>query len=357
MILVLFWREKTFKLKPAVRNHILPALHTQVAYLLSLVIIILILRKWFTFPEVIALNIALLPAVFLVGFKVYKAFATLRYKWIYVGSVIVPLILMSQTLPEAQPDSASTKKYITYQTIGGGFATGSYSDARYVNAGSGCQDLNGYSYYSQRYIAGGGGYSITKSTPDRQKVITFGGNGYYGKYSQTREVDSLKTEKTLYGLNPFIKYDTRWVGIGGGLHFGSLAYTTGDSEKELTTIPEKNYFETPVFPQFYLRLGPSDLVFAELHIADQFPVSVPGLAFTAGFGGSPFPNKDYKFRIGTTFLDRGPYFVSAYLPVRDKFVIEPLFLWTGKSWSTMNPADLPEIQFSMGLSYRFGHKY
>jgi phosphatidylglycerol:prolipoprotein diacylglycerol transferase len=358
MTLLLFWREGTFNPKPVIRNHKLPGLHTQIAYLLSLVVVILILRNWFTLPEVIALNIALLPAIFFVGLNVFRAFTTLRYKWIYVCSIIVPLLLMSQTIPQAQLDSASTKKYTSYQTIGGGLAMGSYSDARYVNTGSGCQNINDYTYFTQKYIAGGGGYSFTKLTPDRKKVLTYGGNVYFGNYSQTREYDSLKTNKFLFGLNPFIKYDTRWIGIGGGLHFGNLAYTLGDSKKELTELPEKNYFSSHVFPQFYLRLGPSDIVFAELHIADQFPVSVPGLAFTAAIGGSPFHNKDYKFRIGTTFLDQGPYFISAYLPIRDKFVIEPLYLWTGGiNWSTMGPVDLPEKQFSLGISYRFGHKY
>ena len=76
----------------------------------------------------------------------------------------------------------------------------------------------------------------------------------------------------------------------------------------------------------------------------------------AGFGGSPLPDKDFKFRIGTTFLDHGPYYFSAYLPLQNNIVIEPLFLWTGKNWSTMGIEDLPEIQFSVGVSYRFGHK-
>ena len=357
MTLLLVWREHTFNPKPVDRNFKQPGLQTQIAYLISLVGIILVLRNWFSLPEVIALNIALLPAIFLVGLNVSRAFATLRYKWIYVCCTIVPLLLMSQTIPQAEPDTAATKKYTSYKTIGGGIALGSYSDAVYVNTGEGCQGIDNYLYFTQKYVAGGGGYSITKLFEDKNKVLTYGGNAYFGNYSQTREYDSLKTTKFLFGLNPYIKYDTRWIGVGGGLHLGNLAYTLGDSEEELDEIPEKRYFTTPVFPQFYLRLGPSDIVFAELHIADQFPVSVPGLAFIAGIGCSPFHNKDYKFRIGTTFLDQGPYFVSAYLPYKDRIVIEPLFLWTGNDWSTMSPADLPEMQFSLGVSYRFGHKY
>ena len=323
MTTLLIWRERTFKSKSLIRNYKLPDLNIQIAYMFSLVIIILLLRNWFTLPEIIALNIALLPAVFFVGLEVFRAFGTLRYKWIYACSIILPLLLMSQTLPQIQPDTAQSKKYTSYRTIGGGLATGNYTDAKYVNTGSGCQDINDYMYFTQKYVMGGGGYSFTKFTPDSKKIVNYGGNVYFGNYSQTRQYDSLEITKSLFGINPFIKYDSRWIGIGGGLHIGNLAYTTGDSEKELTEIPEKSHFTTPVFPQVYLRVGPSDKFFAELNIADHFPVSIPGLSFMAGFGGSPLPDKDFKFRIGTTFLDHGPYYFSAYLPFQDKIVIEP----------------------------------
>lgn len=356
MILLLVWREKNFRSRPEVRSHEIPGLNRQIAYLFSLVMIILTLRNWFTVPEVIALNIALLPAVILVGIQVFRTFATLRYKWIYVCSIILPLFLMSQTIPQTQIDTAIVNKKKSYHTIGGGLATGSYSDAKKVHTGSGCQEIDDYMYFSQKYIAGGGGYSYTKIRPDKSDILTIGGSVFAGNYKEKRQYDSLVIKKALFGINPYIKYDRRWIGIGGGLHIGNLAYTMGDSKKEVTEIPEKNHFATPVFPQFYFRLGPSDIVFAEFHIADNFPVSTPGLAFLVDIGGSPLPNKDFKFRIGSSFLEQGPYFISAYLPFKDHIVIEPLLLWTGKGWGSMGFEDLPENQFSIGVSYRFGHK-
>ena len=69
MTLLLFWRERSFTSRPEIRKSPLPGLNTQIAYLLSLVLIFLMLYKWFTLPEIIALNLALLPAVFLVGMR------------------------------------------------------------------------------------------------------------------------------------------------------------------------------------------------------------------------------------------------------------------------------------------------
>ena len=357
MAILLIWREKTYKPAPVIKSPILPKLSTQIIYLLSLVIIILSLHNWFTLPEVIALNISLLPAVFLVGLQVFRTFSTLRYKWIYACSIILPLFLMSQTVPQKQSDTAQVKKYSSYHTIVGGLAWGSYSDAKYVNIGSGCQAIDDYVYFSEKYVTGGGGYSYTKFSPDKKKVLTYGSNIFMGKYSETRQFDSLKINRFLAGLNPYIKYDTRWIGIGGGLHLGSLAYTMGDSDKELTELPEKSHFTTPLFPQFYFRVGPSDIAFMEVHIADNVPVSTPGLAFLLDIGASPFHNKDFKFRLGTSFLEQGPYFISAYLPFNDRLVIEPLYLWSGGvNWGAGGIEDLPQKQLSLGVSYRFGHK-
>jgi phosphatidylglycerol:prolipoprotein diacylglycerol transferase len=356
MTILLIFREKTYKIKPIISNNFNSGLKVQAPYLLSLIIMFVFLHKWFRISEIIAVNIALLPAVFFVGNEIYRTFESHKYRWVYVCILILPLFLMSQTIPHTKVDTLLTGKYTSYHTIGGGFAMGSYTDAKKVNTGSGCQNINDYMYFTQKYISGGGGYSFTKLTPDRKKILTYGGNIFFGNYNQTRQYDSMKINRFLVGLNPYIKYDTRWIGIGGGLHIGNLAYTLGDSKKEANEIPEKNHFTTPVFPQVYLRLGPSDIVFAELHIADQFPVSAPGLAFLADIGGSPIPHKDFKFRIGTSLLERAPYFFSAYLPFKDRIVIESLYLWTSKGWDNMGVMTLPEKQFSIGISYRFGHK-
>jgi phosphatidylglycerol:prolipoprotein diacylglycerol transferase len=160
----------------------------------------------------------------------------------------------------------------------------------------------------------------------------------------------------LLGISPYIKYDSRWIGIGGGLHLGSLAYTTGDSYEETNIIPQKGYFKTSVFPQFNFRIGPLKYFFADVHIADQFPVSSPGLAFQAGIGTGFGLKNGLNLRLGTSFLDDGALYLSSYIPIQNRLVLEPLFLWTSKNISNNNPVKLPENQFSLGLSYCFGHK-
>ena len=353
---LLFWRERSFTSKPEIRKSPLPGLNTQIAYLLSLVIIFLMLHKWFTLPEIIALNIALLPAVFLVGHEVYKTFASLKFKWVYALSVILPLFLMSQTIPQAQTDTTTTGKSDTYHTIGVGFATGNYTDERFNFTGSGCGMVSNTEYFNQKYTAFGGGYSYTKINPDKKEMIRYGANLYFADYEQMAVTSGKSDSVFIVGINPYISYDTRWIGIRGGLHIGNLAYTSGDLNKETSDVPKTGYFKTPVFPQFYFRVGPVQYFFADFHIADQFPVSSPGLAFQAGVGSGFGLKNGTNFKFGFSFLEDASMYTSLYLPVADRVVIEPLYMWTSKEFAGSYPVKLPENQFLISLSYRFGHK-
>jgi phosphatidylglycerol:prolipoprotein diacylglycerol transferase len=356
MTLLLIWREKTFTIKHIVRSNDSPRLSRQIAFLSSVGLIFLMLRNWFTLTEIIALNIALLPAVFFIGVEIYRTFASLRHRWIFVCSLLLPLLLMSQTLPQTQIDTTRTKKYKSYHTIGGGFATGNYTDYKTIYSGSGCDRVSNTQYFSQKYTEGGLGYSFTKTTTDGKEEIRYGANGLFGNYTETRQSDNVQVNNLLFEINPYIKYDIRWIGIGGGLHIGNIIFTIGDREKEgqLSESYKNSYFKTPIFPQFYFRVGPLKYLYADFHLADQFPVSIPGLVFQAGIGTGFGLKNGLNIRFGRSFLDKGGYYTSAFIPIKNQIVLEPLFLWTMTSDSY--PVKLPEKQFSFGLSYRFGHK-
>ena len=356
MTLVLFWREKTYKFKPQIINQKLPGLKLQLGFLFSLILIMLFLRSWFTFPEILALNIALVPALFLICFEVYRSFASLKYKWIYAFTLILPVFLMSQTIPQTQIDAAGTKKYNTYHTIGGGFATGNYTVDRTTHMGEGCGTVYNHKYFTQKYSGGGGGYSVTRETPDKKTTIRYGVNAFVGDFEEVRQIDQHTTNEFLFGVNPYIRYDYKWIGVGAGLHLGNLAYSTGDTDQETSDIPENGYFQTFVFPQFYFRVGVQRFFFGDFHIADQFPLSSPGLAFQAGIGTGLGLNNGMNLRGGFSFVDDGGFYVSGYLPIKNRLVLEPMFQWSLNTETEGYPVNLRENQFSLGLSYRFGYK-
>ncbi|MDP4223594.1 MAG: prolipoprotein diacylglyceryl transferase [Bacteroidota bacterium] len=356
MGILLFIREKSFKTGPDIGEIVLPGLTLQVLFLLSLVIIFALLRNWFRLPEIMALNIALVPALIFTGIEIYKRSSSYRYRWVFVCSLILPIFLMSQTLPQTKIDSSLIKNYKTYHTIGGGFATGSYTDERTNFTGSGCDMVSNTEYFTQKYTAGGGNYIYTLENPEKETITRFGAGVALGNYRQTRFSTGIMSKFFLFDFHPYVKYDTRWIGIGGGLHMGNIPFTRGDTNQEGTGTTTESNFNTYLFPQFYLRVGIARYLFADFHVADQLPVSSPGLGFQAGVGSGLGLKSGLNIRTGFSFLERNSYYISAYLPIENSIVIEPLFNWTFHQSIPDGYPNLPENQFSLGISYRFGHK-
>jgi prolipoprotein diacylglyceryltransferase len=352
MLLILVWREKKgIQAKEAPRSDV-PSLSTQAGILLSLLLIFILLRNWFTLPEAIALNIALIPALVFTGAYVYKRHSTLRIRLAYAALLPLSLFLMSQTLPLQQGDTTNVNQQKSYHTISGGFSTGNYTTERTLFSGSGCSRVRDTKYYHQQYTSGTIGYSMTRMSSDMKAVIRYGGSITAGSFTVIPELSGEEMKKPLVDLSGFISIDAKWIGAGIGLHGGNIYYNRGDSFSESTDI-NTSHFWTPVFPSAYFRVGPERIFFADLHIADNFPSSSPGLAFMTGVGSGFGLRNGFKVRTGFEFLDETTFYVSAYIPIADKLVLEPLYVWS----SIYDPVyDYPENQISVGLSYRFGHK-
>lgn len=355
MTLLLIWRETRHKFRKVTEGGLAPSLRLQIGFLLSIILVIFALRTWFTVSEIIALNIAVIPAIYLVGSEIFRTIPSNRLRWVYSWTLVLPLFLMSQTIPQTQIDTAGNKSTNTYHTVGGGFATGNYTTERTLTQGSGCGMVTDEHYFHQQYTVGGVGYSYTRVIPERRETISYGANLVAGKFSETNIANGVGVNSLLIDMAPYIKYDTKWLGIGAGLHVGNLYYNSGDAFSENTST-EKAYFRSPIFPGAYLRIGPTRYFYADMHIADHFPASSPGLSFLAGVGTGFGVKGGLSLNFGASLVDENTWYVSGYIPIDDRLVFEPLFMWTGKNIYPEYPIDLPENQFSIGISYRFGHK-
>lgn len=354
MMLLLIWRERRWKPAAQKINLQVPSLNIRLCLLLALLLLFVAIRNWFTLPEAIAMNMALLPAVVLTGIEVFRDFRVLKVRWAYAAILIMPLILMSQTIPQTESDSVAVKSYTTYHTVGGGFATGNYSVERKSFSGSGCGRTVNTNYYQQKHTSGTLGYIYTKKETGGNEIVSYGGNLTVGRFQVSAYDQGVDLSKALVDLNAFIKYDIRWIGVGTGLHLGSLYYNRGDSFSETADI-STSHFWTPVMPSLYLRVGPERAFFADFHLADNFPSSAPGLAFMTGVGSGFGLRNGFKAKAGLSFSDENRWYFSAYIPIGDRLIIEPLYWFTGKTYYEF-PGDSPENQFSLGLSYRFGQK-
>jgi phosphatidylglycerol:prolipoprotein diacylglycerol transferase len=197
---------------------------------------------------------------------------------------------------------------------------------------------------------GGAGYAITRQKEN--VALTYGLNAFVGKHQETDitlSPDGGRRQTTVYGLNPYMQVNTKFLGVGGGLHIGNLLYTLENQDKDGSGIPGWGSHKIPLYPQAYVRLGPTRILFADFHLADQFPSALPGLRYQVGVGSGFGLRNGTFFRYGTTGLDQ---YISSNIVIDNRFVVEPLLLW-GLSDT---PDRVRQHQFSVGLNYRFNHK-
>jgi hypothetical protein len=337
LILIIFIREKKSvqTIVEIQENH---PVHNSL-YLLMLLALIFITRNWYSPTEFSTLLFVLIPASFGVVVQIIRHYYTPQVRVTVAFLTLLSFILMSQTLPENE------KK--TYQSVKIGYSGGNFETYHNIGIGEGCDRMSQSQSFYQKYKMMGIGYSMTQE--QNKKILEYGLNGYFGSHDELAQTTKIKTTDIIFGINPFIKYDMKWFGIGGGLHLGNIQFSPADwTEEAQEKLPTTGTRKSPVLPQGYFRFGPKHIAFISYKFADQFPSPFPGMYQNLELGSGFGQKNGFNLRFGTFF--NGSY-LTATIPIRNKVVIEPLYEWF--SASSPNPN---QYQFSIGLHYRFGHK-
>lgn len=305
------------------------------------------LQSWFVFPEIVALLITFSVAVVLLGSFMIRHFYYSPYRMVYATAIVLPFIIMAQTFPAGQQDSVFVKKY---QSVKIGFASGNFENSHDIGQGSGCDRVSNTEYFKQKYTLGAVALEFTEEKPELKQQFRYGAKAMLGNHRETRLSDHNATSTTLFGVTPYAGFETNWLGFGGGLNMGNLTYITENLSEDGTGIPKTGSKKANVIPQAYVRVGPERWFFVDYHYADFFPSALPGFRQQMGIGTGLGLHNGTNLRFGTN-TDNIQY-LSGYIPIENKFVLEPMYLW-GRSPGYAN--DKYYSQFSLGLSYRFGH--
>jgi phosphatidylglycerol:prolipoprotein diacylglycerol transferase len=338
LIMIIFYREKlvvqrTIQIQ---ENH---PIHNSL-YLVGLIGLIIATRNWFTPIEFSVLLFVLIPASVGVLVQVVRHFYTVQVRTTVAFLILISFIIMGQTLPE--------KEKTIYQSLKLGYSGGNFDNYHDIGTGTGCDRNSQSQDFHQKYRLMGVGYSITEE--QNKQLLEYGINGYFGSHTELALTSRNETNHMFAGINPFIKYDIKWWGIGGGLHIGDLSYTPFEwIEEKAATLPTTGTKQSPVLPQFYFRFGPRNIVFISYKFADQFPSPFPGMYQNLELGSGFGLNNGFILRVGSFF--KGTYFAGT-IPISNQLILEPLFEMVSNSETEFpNP-----YQFSLGLHYRFGHK-
>lgn len=307
-------------------------------------------RYWFSFSELIAIVLIFLTSSTLLFFWTLKEIASSKARVIYAGLLILPLIITSQTIPQSGSDSTQviqTKK-ISFGLTGGTFEN---SLSKVIGKTSDGCDQYKTEYFKQKSIVGGAGFSVKKEYPEKKYSKYYGVNVYLGQNTEIIRSDGSESKNLLFGVNPYLKYETNWLGVGGGIHVGNLLFPISQNNYsgDFTT----GMVKTPVFSQLYLRFGPKRYIFADYHLADQFISPFPAYYQQLGLGSSLGFRNETNLRVGIlnpfswdSHSSSFDYYFSAYIPINKEISIEPILLFSGDS----------NTQFSIGFHYNLNTK-
>lgn len=304
------------------------------------------LKHWFTLPEVMVLVVTFTVAYILLGIRLFQKLYYSPYRWLYMAGFILPVLLTAQTFPETSQDSVYVKKYKTLKI---GIGTGDFENSYSVGQGEGCDRVSNTEYFRQQYTVGGAAFEFTQERPELKQQFSYGAEAMIGKHTETRLSDNKVNNTTLFGVTPYLNFETNWLGIGGGVHVGNLSYVYENTGADGYGIPETGSSNVNIYPQFYLRAGPQRWFFIDYRLADHFPSAFPGIRQQLGLGTGLGTKNGTRFRLGFNLYEI--YYFTGYIPVKNMVVIEPMILW-GKS-----PRYTPDknyYQFSLGVGYRFG---
>ena len=157
----------------------------------------------------------------------------------------------------------------------------------------------------------------------------------------------------LIGVNPYVQYDTKWTGIGGGLHLGNLVSIFEDKTTDGSGVAKTGISKSILYPQLSVRFGPVKYFFIDYKLADHFPSALPGFRNQLGVGTGFGANNGMYARFGTNF---DGILISGYFPLNNGLILEPLVIWAESYDSGSNSVRLRKMQFSLGISYRFGEQ-
>ncbi len=302
-------------------------------------LLILALRHWFSTSELIAVLLTFFISGVIILIRILHEIVSSRTRIGYAILLILPFLITSQTIPANKEDSTLVLKStrISFGMVTGNFENSIRQVTGTTETGCGTSDLYETSYFKQKYTVGGAAISFRDEFPQKKFATNYGMNLYLGqnreillrKSGESSPPSSLESKTLLYGLNPYIKFDAKWLGFGGGLHVGNLRYPQNEEKnmKDITTSMVK----TSVFPDIYLRIGPLKSFFVDYHFADQFAAPFPYLYQQIGIGTGLGLNNNTNLRLGGFIGPGDPYYISTCFPVNKLFSVEPMLVISGQS--------------------------
>jgi prolipoprotein diacylglyceryltransferase len=337
-----------------------PSLNKSIAYIIIISAAINVCHGLFSRFELISLDLKFVPAILFMAYHVFKSLARIKFRLAATSFFVIPLFLISQTFfPDSTKSNKSLKNFYqnevtSYKRIDAGTSFGKfYNELRYNPHQGQCGTTYTSENYKHEFRLGGAGFALI--TQDEKAMTTKGINLYGGSDKETNLTTLKENSYFLFGVNPYIKYDLNWIGLGVGLQLGNLRWAPMNPIDSYTVKNGTKF--SPVMPEASLRLGRRDILDLKYNFGFNFPAEFPSLINELSLG-SGFGNKtNFSLRSGIEVSNNENFFISAEGVVSKQIGVAIRYSYGRAdlydySTSIMDSKHFQRILF--GLNYRFG---
>jgi len=337
--------EKRVKTEFKIKQHNLLYINTQLIYIGIISVLIYTFKNLLLPYEIGAVWILFVPSITLSFYYLFTETKLKNHRIVIGMLLLTPFYVLAQSIPD------KTQKTEQYHRIDLGGSFGDFVNEVAFNPGQGACGTTHYDreYFKQVYQIAGAGYSQVNINND--KTTTYGVNVSAGNIKSTNLNTNETRSEFVYAVNPYAKWDGKWLGGGFGFQLGKLRVNK-DETIEASNIDDaqKNY---RILPEFYLRLGPRKYLDVDYNYGFMIPSAYPTLYSRSSIGSAFGLSQDYSFRYGHIWnLDTD--YISAEALLTDDFGVNLMYVFKENNYEFQS--NEASGKFVIGLNYRFGHK-
>ncbi len=315
-----------------------------ILYIISISFAMYFFQELLSKYEFIVLAFILIPTIFIVGYAVYENKLARKYRIIASCLLLTPFLLIAQSIPGSSTD---VKKY---KRIDIGTSIGSFQNEIAYNPQVGeCGTSYIHELYEYKYRMGGVGYSqIVKKG---NTMTTYGVNLHAGNNKEINITNNTEKSTFIYGVNPFVSLEKKWIGIGGGVQVGNLRWIPHEKIDEASF--EDGTKSSPVTPEFYFRIGRPHILDFKYAYGFSFPSPFPSQTQAISLGTGFGLKEDYRFRYGY-MKSPNAKFIAAEGLINKNLGISATYIFDTENFYGEIVGS--ETRFVFGLNYRFDYR-
>ncbi len=288
-------------------------LRSSIIYVFIISIVIYLTNGLFSVFELISLDIVFIPAIALTAIHAFKSLTLLRTRLAAATFLMFPVFLITQPVPQDTIKQHQTISDFyrtdvkTYKRIDFGISAGNYlSEVAYNPVEGECGTTYTHEQYKHELRMAGAGISKVKT--DKKLTSTMGINLFGGVNRENNLTNPAEESFFLFGVDPYIKYDWKWFGVGAGLYVGNLRWAPAYYLKDATFEHGTRF--SPVMPEVSARLGRSDILDLKYNYGFNFPSPFPVLVSEISLGSGFGSTAGFNLRGGAGLGSATNYFIS-----------------------------------------------